>query len=622
MIIIYFLYFIVSILIFSAAPSTPGGIFTTGQNILAILVLLFVFQHYNRARFSRLRSRLNHATITPDQARKEYQTHINIHFILAVVLFAVEIFAFDLKFFCLKLSTFGLYEFMGNLLGLTVLILHLAMIWYWGFRTMGDILELDESAEKYIRSNIKFNLVIVIPWLSFSLLKDLLGLILPDIDAIINAPGIQEIVFGLFLLLLILLAPIFITRLWDCTPLPPSPLRERITDFCRSQGVQFKGIMSWNALGKSLVTAAVVGVAARFRYLLLTPSLLEILDEDEIMAVVSHEVGHAKKKHPVLYVVFFMGGIFILSNYLMEWINDFFFTTSMGLKIVTGSGGADSGQLQLLILPLFILVFVLYFRYIFAYFMRNFERQADIYCFESGIDPNHMISSFLTLKTRLGDDGKKNWHHYTLSQRIDFLRKGIEDPGVVTRHNKKVKRAVIAFVTLLLVSITLFHTIYNGQSGMKRAAAYYEHQLEKNPDQPELYSVLAEIYLRLKKWEKSKKAYEYAVGLNPEQPGMLNNFAWLLLTSEDESLRDPERALKLVMKSVQMGENNANMDTLAEAYYQNGMYMEAYRAAKRALQLATEDRPYYERQLKKMKKALKEKNKSASLYLSSIFLMA
>lgn len=610
MIIVYFLYIIVAILTFSAAPSTPAGTFTTGQNILTILVLMAAFWHYNRVQFKRLRSRLDGDQITRHQAAKMYQTRINAHFIIAIVLFTFEIFAFDLKFFCLKLSAFGLYEFMGNLLGLTVLMLHLAMIWYWGFKNMGDVLELDDSAEKYIRSNIKFNLVIVIPWMSLSLLKDLLELVFPDIEAILGIPGVQEVFFGLFLLFLILFAPMFIARLWDCEPLPPSPLRDKITAYCRAQGVGFRDIMSWNALGKGLVTAGVIGVTARFRYLMITPALLELLDEDEVMAVVSHEVGHAKKKHPVLYVVFFMGGLFILFNYLMEWVYDFFFTTSMGINMF-GGNGVDPGQIQSLSLPLLIVLFVLYFRFVFAYFMRNFERQADVYCFESGIDPNHMIGSFWKLKNRLGDDGKKNWHHYTLSQRIDFVRKGMEDPGVVSRHNRKVKRAVITFIALLVVSITLYHTIYNGQSGLKRAALYYEYRLEENPDQHQYYTALGEIYHRLKEWKDARKAYEYSIGLNPEQPGILNNFAWMLLTADDESQRDPERALTLARKSVQMEETQHHMDTLAEAYYQNGMYMEAYRAAKRALQLSTQDRGYYRRQLEKMKKALKEKNKSA-----------
>lgn len=610
MIIIYFLYFIIAILMYSAAPAAPAGMFSPGLSILTILTLLLGFQHYNRYRFTRLRARLNNEQITTEQAKRDYFTRINIHFVFALVLFAVEIYAFDLKFFCLKLSILGMTEFIGNLVGLAVFMLHLSMIWHWGFKAMGDILELDDSTEKYIRSNIKFNLVIVLPWLLLSIVQDLLKLVLPGFETLIYAPVIREIISMLFLLSLVLFAPLFVTRLWDCEPLPPSPLRDKITAFCLSRGVKFRDIMSWNALGKGLVTAGVMGVVAPFRYLMITPSLMNILDEDELMAVVSHEVGHAKKKHPLLYVVFFIAGFFILSNYFMEWMNDFFLTTPTGLKMITTvNGSVDAGQAQIYALPVLILLIVFYLRFVFGYFMRNFERQADIYCFESGIDPNHMINSFLKLKRRLGDDGKKNWHHYTLSQRIDFVRKGMENPEVITRHNKKVNRAVIAFIALMILSVTLFYTIYNGQSDLKRQAAAIELLLDENPEQTILYAFLGESYYQLKEWKNSKRAYEYAISLDYKQPGVLNNFAWLLLTSEDESLRDPKRALKLAGDSVELRESVESMDTLAEAYYQNEMYIDAYRAAKRTLQLATVNRAYYKRQLEKMKKAVKEKTK-------------
>ena len=610
MIIVYFLYFIIAVLMYSAAPTAQTGIFSPGQSIMTILVLIFGFLHYNRYKFASLRNRLNHKYISLEQAKKEYFTRINIHFILALVLFAIEVFALDLKFFCLKLAFLGLNEFIGNLFGLTVFMLQLSITWYWGFKAMGDILELDDSAEKYVRSNIKFNLVIVLPWLLLSIIQDILKLALPGFETLIYAPFLREILSMLFLLFLVIFAPLFVTRLWDCEPLPPSQLRDRISAFCSSQGVKFRNIMSWNALGKGLVTAGVMGVVAPFRYLMITPSLMNILDEDELMAVVSHEVGHAKKKHPLLYVIFFIAGFFILSNYFMEWMNDFFLTTPIGLKLITTvNGSVDTGQAQLYALPILILLIVVYLRFVFGYFMRNFERQADIYCFESGINPNHMINSFLKLKSRMGDDGKKNWHHYTLSQRIDFVRKGMENPEIITRHNKKVNRAVTAFVLLLVLFITLFYTIYDGKSDLKRQAAAIELLLDQNPEQTILYALLGESYYQLKEWKNAKKAFEYAISLDYNQPGVLNNYAWLLLTSEDESLRNPKRALKLAQDSVGIRESVENMDTLAEAFYQNELYLEAYRAAKRTLKLATENRAYYKRQLEKMKKAVKEKTK-------------
>ena len=237
--------------------------------------------------------------------------------------------------------------------------------------------------------------------------------------------------------------------------------------------------------------------------------------------------------------------------------------------------------------------------FVFGFFMRNFERQADGFCIESGIDPNYMISSFMKLGVRLGDDGKKpNWHHFNLSQRIDFIKKGMENPSIIHKQNRKVKRGIAIFVVLLIL-FTAFS--YKGQPNLKRWASIIEHQLELTPDDYRLYAGLGEIYYELKEWQKAKKAYEYALGLNYKQPETLNNLAWLLLTSGDESLRDPKRALKLAKDSVEMKEAANTLDTLAEAYYQNDMYPEALNAAKRALELAKENRSYYKKQYEKMK---------------------
>ena len=320
--------------------------------------------------------------------------------------------------------------------------------------------------------------------------------------------------------------------------------------------------MSWNALGKGLVTAGVMGVVAPFRYLLITPALMNLLDENEMMAVVSHEVGHVKKKHLLLYLGFLLG-LMIITGVVQDFILDFFLMTRKGLEMVfPGENAINTGVISAISIPVLLLIFIGYFRFIFGFFMRNFERQADGFCIESGIDPNYMISSFMKLGVRLGDDGKKsNWHHFNLSERIDFIKKGMAEPAIIGQHNRKVKRALTFFAILLI----LFTAVsYQGQPNLKRWAAIMEHQLESTPDDYKLYSGLGEIYFQMKEWEKAKKAYEYAIGLNYNQPETLNNLAWLLLTSEDESLRDPKRALKLAKDSVELREAAHTIDTLSE----------------------------------------------------------
>ncbi|MCX6582969.1 MAG: M48 family metalloprotease [Candidatus Aminicenantes bacterium] len=599
-----FLYFIIAIMVFLGAPAAPGGMFTMTQDIMCILIVILGFWNFTRNRFLQLRRRLKLGTITLEEAKKEYFSRTNIHIVIGIALFAFEIFVFDLKYLVAQVFIFGFSEFLTNIIGLAFFMLHLVIVWYWGFHAMGDVLDLDRSAQHYIRSNIKFNLVILVPWLILTVIYDVSTLLVPGLEDLINAPLFREVFSGVFLVVVALFAPIFITRLWDCKPLPPSELKDKIIAFAQSQGVKFKEIMSWNALGKGLVTAGVMGVAAPFRYLLITPALMDLLDENEIMAVVSHEVGHVKKKHLPLYLVFLMG-LMLLTGAVQDWILDFFLTTHKGLGIVfPGQNVINTGVISAISIPVLLLIFVGYFRFIFGFFMRNFERQADGFCIESGIDANYMISSFMKLGVRLGDDGKKsNWHHFNLSQRIDYIKKAMADPATVSLHNRKVKRWIGVFAVLLI----LFSVVsYKGQPNLKRWAAIIEHQLESTPDDHRLYSVLGELYYQLQEWQKAKKAYEYAVGLNYQQPETLNNLAWLLLTSGDESLRDPKRALKLAGDSVGMKESAHSLDTLAEAYYQNHLYPEALNASKRALELGTEDGRYLKKQYEKMKEALQK----------------
>jgi Zn-dependent protease with chaperone function len=469
---------------------------------------------------------------------------------------------------------------------------------------LGDVFNLERSAKQYILSNIKFNLVIIIPWLILSLLSDISIIFFPGIENLMNTyPVLRGLSYLIFLFIIAIFSPALIAWFWDCKPLPASDFKDKIIAFSHSQGVKFKEIMSWNALGKGLVTAGVMGLVRPFRYLLITPALMNLLDENEMMAVVSHEVGHVKKKHLLLYL-FLLIGLMVIVGVLYGVILNFLF---IGLAMISPSF-INTGVISAIYIAVSLMIFIIYVRFIFGFFMRNFERQADGFCIESGIDPNYMISSFMKLGVRLGDDGKKsNWHHFNLSERIDFIKKSMADPGILKQHNRKVKRSLAVFLILLISISILFSTIYKSNFNLKLLASYYERQLDAKPDDFRLYTGLGQIYTELNEWKKAKKAYEYAIGLNYNQPEALNNLAWLLLTAEDESLRDPKKALKLAKDAVELNEASHTLDTLAEAYYQNSMYPEALEASKKALELASDNKSYYKKQLEKMKKAIDQK---------------
>ena len=64
-------------------------------------------------------------------------------------------------------------------------------------------------------------------------------------------------------------------------------------------------------------------------------------------------------------------------------------------------------------------------------------------------------------------------------------------------------------------------------------------EIEKNPNNPVSYNILGDTYVLREKFEMARQAYEKAILLQPDNFSALNNLAWILATSEDESFRNP-----------------------------------------------------------------------------------
>lgn len=97
-------------------------------------------------------------------------------------------------------------------------------------------------------------------------------------------------------LVLILVMPMVLRRVWDTVPLAPGVLRDRLDALCRRQGVRCREYLVWRTHG-SMINGAMIGLVPWTRYILLTDALLERLPLEQIEAVMAHEVGHARRRH-------------------------------------------------------------------------------------------------------------------------------------------------------------------------------------------------------------------------------------------------------------------------------------------------------------------------------------
>jgi predicted Zn-dependent protease len=361
------------------------------------------------------------------------------------------------------------------------------------------------------------------------------------------------------------------------------------------------------------VTAAVVGLFRPFRYLLITPRLAALLTDDELRAVVSHEIGHVRKRHLLFYLVFMLTSLWLASN-LLAWLPRLLMLTPGGMSLLARLlTSGESALLQAVAIGVALLFFVLYFRYVFGFFMRRFERQADVYCIAAGIGAQAMISTFAKLQAVLGErDDEPNWHHYSLAQRRAFLVACQDDPHVGVRFERRLRLTLagtLAGLALLLAATFNPFSIRLGTAvDLRLMATLVEQRLAKEPRNPQLYSVAAEIAYERQLWPQAKRAYETALQLDRNQPEALNNLAWMLLTCPAPDLRDLPRALALAEEAVRQSPAPHIWDTLAEAYLANGRLADARQAALKALALADDNRDYYRTQLNKINARLAQNN--------------
>ncbi len=605
-----FLYFIIALAIFLTAPAESNKILPFFIDIIVIFILMLLFSYYTKNSYISLKRKYIEGEIHTGLFKPGYLKMTDILMVKALIVFSLEIYLFDLKVIINSVFRFGEITFIADMIIFTVLILHFTIIWYWGYKLAGEIIYLSDGLKKHIFNNIKFNTAIIIPWMILTLGTDILRLFnVSWITDKSNSPFFQVILLGIFLVFFLIIGPVLIIKLWDCKPLEEGEIKDEINKFVKKNGVKFKGIFSWDSFGKNLMTAGVLGYFPFSRYLLITPELMKLLSMEEIIGVVSHEIGHVKRRHVLYYLLLFIG-FAILSDVVMSVFGIVVLSSPLGISMLTENItllGINPFYLMTGIVS--IVMFIVYFRFIFGYFMRNFEREADIYCLESGTDPLPLISSFEKLSSGIREKKGSNWHHFSIRERIDFLEKCVNNPAEVIRHRNKVKSKIWIYVVVILavLATSVNPKIKALGSGMEKGMMIrvLKKSIEKSPLDHRLYSAIATLNHEMGKWSEAKYYYDRSLSIKYEQPEVLNNLAWLLITCKDESQREKKRGLKLAKDAVILKAKAHILDTLAEAYLLNEKYEEAVKASKAAFDMANGDISYFEKQLKKMVKYLK-----------------
>jgi Zn-dependent protease with chaperone function len=225
-----------------------------------------------------------------------------------------------------------------------------------------------------------------------------------------------------FFILLANLAPVLIFPLFfKFKPLENPALTERLINLSRRAGTRVKGVFEWKLSEKSRkANAALVGLG-NTRRIILADTLLESFSEDEVEAVLAHELGHHVHRHIFQGMAVQGAGTFLgfyLADAALRRLTPYF-----GFR-----GISDFANLPLLALVITALSLVL-LPAVNAH-SRRMERQADEYALGAIPAPSAFVTSMEKLaELNLAERQPHPWiefifhSHPSIEKRVAFAQK-------------------------------------------------------------------------------------------------------------------------------------------------------------------------------------------------------
>jgi STE24 endopeptidase len=276
------------------------------------------------------------------------------------------------------------------------------------------------------------------------LLLPVLGLLAIEDAAELLAPGILETRYAMAVyvppvVLLFVLFPCLLRRVWKTWPLPPGALRGRLEAAAKRAGFRASEILVWHT-GGMVMNAAVAGFLPRLRCVFLTDGLLAQLADEEIEAVFGHEIGHVRHRHLLLRVLAMIAPVSLVL------VAQQAFPTAVGhVEQWLAAGGlgvqAPMGVLMLVAMGLYVFL-------VFGAYSRLLEGQADLFgcrALACGGDAGAMetfTSALEKIAAASGVDRRApGWQHASIARRVGLLDRVASDPRYGRRFQRRVDLA-------------------------------------------------------------------------------------------------------------------------------------------------------------------------------------
>lgn len=290
-------------------------------------------------------------------------------------------------------------------------------------------------------------LALMAPIVLFILVGDLISLSDELEKTIAGSPPLLYSLLAACVLCLAISYPFMVKILWRMKPLATLYGRTpELLAFAKEVNFKFRDLLAWNT-GGLMVNAAILGVLPRWRYILLTDSMIERFTIDELKAAIAHEIGHGKKHHSLLFIILSVGYVAALG------------LADLHLSLFDARGD------ELLAVGLFYLpATIVYVFALFGFASRRFEVEADIFAVRAVGDPEIFVQTLDRLAaSNRNARTRKSWRHFSLARRIELLERffpGEEASASIAliRFEKRLRmlKIILLATSILLVASFLY----------------------------------------------------------------------------------------------------------------------------------------------------------------------